>query len=308
MIAPPAKWAATKTKPMKSAFYYLYASVCYLVFLASFLYLFAFVENLQRILPELQPFMPKSLDFGTSNFTLIAALSIDLVLIAVFSLQHSLMAWPWFKEKWTRITPKPIERSTYILFASIALAVLLLGWQPLKTPLWDVSGAFLGRMLFWLSLAGWGVVLFSTFLIDHFDMFGLRQVFQHSKGVAPKTIAFQKPLFYRVVRHPIYFGLLLAFWAAPVISLGHLIFSLGMTVYIFVGIRYEEKELIKIYGEKYRKYRKNTPMILPFVKWDSTISKHSTENRAIANRKSHLHCNHLINKQIVLYKPKGRQA
>lgn len=258
---------------MKIFLYYLYAFVCYAIFLATFLYLLAFVENLQQILPQLKAILPKSLDFGTSNLSIAAALTIDIVLIAFFGLQHSVMARPGFKEKWTKIIPKPIERSTYVLFASIVLIIFFWCWQPIKTPLWDVSGSLLGKILFWLSMVGWGVVLVSTFLINHFDLFGLRQVYQHSKGIVPEKMTFKKPAFYKVIRHPLYFGFLVAFWAAPVITLGHLVFALGMTIYILIGIHYEEKDLIKLYGELYQQYRRDTAKLIPFTKLNGRIHK-----------------------------------
>lgn len=252
---------------MKSILYYLYAFGCYIIFLATFLYLLAFVENLQQLFSELQAIMPKSLDFGTSNFSVVGALALNVLLISLFGLQHSVMARPSFKKKWTKIVPKPIERSTYVLLTSLVLIVLFLAWQPIKTPLWDVSGTLLGKILFWLSFTGWAVVLISTFLINHFDLFGLRQVYRHAKGIAPQKVTFRTPVFYKFMRHPLYFGFLLAFWAAPIITLGHLIFSLGMSIYIMIGIYHEEKDLIALYGETYLDYRKSTPKLLPFFKW-----------------------------------------
>lgn len=254
---------------MKKLVYFIYAFICYLIFFATFLYLIGFVENVSRFSfgEQLAPLFSTTLDMGQATVSVWSAVLIDLSLIALFGIQHSVMARPAFKKKWTRIIPVPIERSTYVLMASLALIVLFYFWQPVKMPVWDLSQSVIGNVFFSLSLLGWVLLLISTFLVNHFDLFGLRQVYlfaRNDKGSG--KLAFRTPGFYKFVRHPIYFSFLVAFWFAPVMTLGHLIFALGMTVYIFIGIYHEEKDLIHEFGEVYRSYRSQVPRILPFTK------------------------------------------
>ena len=198
---------------MKKIFYVLYASLCYLIFFVTFLYLIGFVTNL---------FVPKSIDTGKESTASVAIL-VNLGLISLFGIQHSVMARRGFKKKWTKIIPEPIERSTYVLFASIFVILLLYFWKPIPVVIWNLAGTTSGNILMGVSFLGWGMVLLSTFLINHFHLFGLHQVYQHTTDKEQKTIMFRTPFLYRMVRHPLYLGFLIAFWAAPVMTVGHLL-------------------------------------------------------------------------------------
>jgi protein-S-isoprenylcysteine O-methyltransferase Ste14 len=232
-----------------------YGLAAYVFFVATISYTAGFVANLG---------VPKSIDSGATA-PLAQAIAIDLALLAVFAIQHSVMARRGFKDWWTRIVPQALERSTYVLAATLALAALLAFWQPIPEPLvWRIENP-LGASLAWAVCGlGWTVLLISTFLIDHFELLGLRQASDRLLGRA--ALAGQKlrtPLFYRYVRHPIYFGFLLAFWATPAMSAGHLLFAAGMTGYILVGIWFEERDLIALFGEEYRRYRRQVGMLFP---------------------------------------------
>ncbi len=253
---------------MKKFIYLLYAVICYGIFFATFLYLIGYVENITdlSLSESFSRLFPKTLGTGTSSLAVLFAIVTDLFLIALFGVQHSVMARPAFKKKWTKIVPRPIERSTYVLFASIMLIIMMYFWQPVKFVLWDVSQSVAGSIFLILSIMGWGIILLSTFLINHFDLFGLRQVYLYARNEKIGHIKFRTPLFYKVVRHPLYFGFLLAFWFVPVMTVGQLVFTVGMTTYIFIGIYHEEKDLVKSFGNQYADYRERIPKIIPFTK------------------------------------------
>lgn len=236
----------------------LYGAACYAVFLATFLYAVAFVAGIG---------VPRHVDLGPPA-SLGTALAVDLALLGLFAVQHSAMARPAFKRRWTRIVPAPLERSTYVLASSLALALLFWQWRPLPAVIWDVQDAALRGALYALSALGWLLVLASTFLINHFDLFGLRQVWRHARSRPLETHGpFVARAFYRVVRHPIMLGFLVAFWAAPTMSLGHLLFALMTTGYILVAVKcLEERDLVALYGDTYRDYQRRVPMLLPTLR------------------------------------------
>ena len=231
----------------------VYALFSYLIFFGAFLYAIAFVGDL--------PLAPKTIDSGAAE-PLVPALAVNALLLGLFAVQHSVMARPGFKRWWTRLVPPPVERSTYVLFASLALVVLFAFWRPLPQPIWSASGPLAIGLaaLFWI---GWAIVLVSTFLISHFELFGLAQVWERLRGQPQADQAFRTPAFYRLVRHPIYAGFLLAFWAAPTMSLGHLVFAIATTGYILVGIQLEERDLVATFGERYLAYRRQVGMLTP---------------------------------------------
>ena len=231
----------------------VYGVVAYGFTLVALLYLVGFVGNL---------IVPKSIDSGTAG-PLMYSVIVDTMLIGLFAIQHSLMARQGFKRWWTRFVPPPIERSTYVLFASFALLILYWQWQPVPAVVWSVHNPTAGTVLdgvFWL---GWVVLVASTFLISHFELFGLSQVFSRLLGKQPSDAKFRAPLFYRRVRHPIYLGVLLAVWAAPTMTVGHLLFSVVITGYILIGIQLEERDLVQQFGDQYRRYRQHAAMLVP---------------------------------------------
>ncbi len=233
---------------------FIYGLICYGIFLATFLYAVGFVGNLSVL---------RSID-STANMTLSSALAIDLSLLGIFGLQHSLMARQWFKAWWTKIVPKFVERSTYVLFSSLCLMALFYFWQPLGIGIWNVENSW-GRAIFYSLFAfGWLLVLVATFLINHFDLFGLRQVYLYLIGQEYTQLHFATPGPYKLVRHPLYVGWLFAFWATPTMTLTHLVFALVTTVYILLAIQLEERDLLKIHGQDYADYRNQVPMLIPF--------------------------------------------
>ncbi|MGE4064690.1 MAG: methanethiol S-methyltransferase [Rhodospirillaceae bacterium] len=234
----------------------LYSLLTYAAFLAVFLYAVGFVTGL---------FVPKTIDSGREE-PIAVALAIDLALLAVFALQHSVMARPAFKSWWTRFMPAPAERTTYVLFASLALALLCWQWRPIPAVVWQVEDPMMAQAVLALGLAGWLIVLGSTFLISHFELFGLSQAVRHFGGHGAAPAAFKTPGPYRFVRHPLYVGFIIAFWAAPVMTVGHLLFAAATTAYILIGIQLEERDLIALFGEDYRRYRTRVNMLLPWMR------------------------------------------
>lgn len=237
----------------KRLMFFLYGVVSYLIFLATFLYAIAFVGGFA---------VPSRLD-GPLRTSLPEALLIDCVLLTIFAVQHSVMARPWFKERWTQIVPWAIERSTYVLFASLALLLLFWQWRPIGIQIWAVDAPLARGILWALFAAGWATVLVVTFLINHFDLFGLRQVWLPLVGKPYTRVAFRTPLPYRFVRHPLYFGFLLAFWMTPSMTLAHLVFAIATTAYIVLAIQFEEHDLVKEHGAQYEAYRRTVPMLIP---------------------------------------------
>ncbi|CAN5275387.1 isoprenylcysteine carboxylmethyltransferase family protein [soil metagenome] len=239
---------------MARGLFLVFGIVSYCIFFATFLYLVAFVGNL--------PGVPTTVDRGVIT-RLAPALLTDLLLIALFGLQHSVMARQGFKRTWTRIVPPPIERSVYVLFASVALMVMFLFWRPIGAGVWRVENDVAVAVLWGLFALGWLIVLLSTFLINHFELFGLKQVYLHLRSGTSTTPRLRQPFLYKLVRHPLYSGFILAFWATPVMTAGHLVLALGMTVYILIAIRYEERDLIGVFGQDYATYRQNVGMLTP---------------------------------------------
>lgn len=243
---------------MARLIYLSFGIIAYVIFLGTFLYLIAFVGAFS--------FAPRTVDAGGESVRLTAALTIDLALIALFALQHSIMARPAFKAFWTRFVPSPIERSTYVLFSSAALIVLMALWRPISSVIWAMEQPILIGIMWTLFGLGWLIVLLSTFLISHFELFGLKQVWSNLRQAASVAPVFRQPFFYRVVRHPLYSGFFLAFWATPVMTTGHLVLALGLCVFMLIAIQLEERDLIGVFGEQYIVYRTKTGMLLPRIR------------------------------------------
>jgi len=233
---------------------FLYGVVAYLVFLGSFLYAIGFVTGIA---------VPKTLDSGP--FAPIGeALVVDLLLLGAFAIQHSVMARKEFKQWWAQFVPASVERSTYVLFSSLLLILMFWQWRAISAVVWQVTNQNLAQALLGLSLVGWLIVLLSTFLINHFELFGLRQIMNNLTGRSMPKPQFKTPFFYKVVRHPIYVGFLIAFWATPVMTMGHLLFSVMTTGYIIIGTLLEERDLVATFGDDYRRYRERVSMLIPF--------------------------------------------
>ena len=241
---------------LKRILFFAYGTFSYLIFLGTFLFAIGFIGNFG---------VPRTLD-GPATGSLLISFAIDAGLLTLFAVQHSVMARKWFKEWWTRIVPKPIERSTYVLFSSVALIVLFALWRPLGGVIWSVedpAGRIVLRTLF---AFGWGLVLVSTFLINHFDLFGLRQVWRHLLGQPEGGLRFTTPGPYKLVRHPLYVGWLFAFWMTPVMTSAHLLFSIATTAYILLAIQFEERDLVREHGDTYKAYRRSVPMLVPSLR------------------------------------------
>ena len=235
---------------------FIYGIIAYLVFLGAFLYAIAFVGNFLG---------PKTIDSGVQG-SVAMSIIINLALLSVFALQHSIMARPAFKKVWTKIVSKSVERTTYVLLSSLALILIFAFWQPLTGVVWDVSGTTAGMVIVGIFWVGWLIVLTSTFMIDHFDLFGLRQVYLNLKKQEITSSGFRKILFYRLVRHPIMTGFLIAFWAAPTMTVGHLLFTVVTSAYIYIAVKhFEEKDLVAEIGEPYVKYQAEVGPFIPGI-------------------------------------------
>jgi protein-S-isoprenylcysteine O-methyltransferase Ste14 len=234
---------------------FLYGIVAYLVFAIVIVYAIGFVCGLV---------VPKTIDSGPAG-PLMESIVINLVLMTIFALQHSIMARPQFKTWWTTIVPKSVERSTYVLLASLALALMFWQWRPIPGVVWEVKEPTVAAFLLYLGLLGWVLVFISTFMINHFELFGLHQVANNLAGKPMPPMKFKTPMLYNVVRHPIYLGFIIFVWATPVMTAGHLLFAAVVTAYIFVGIALEEHDLIAVFGDEYRRYRQRVAMIVPFI-------------------------------------------
>ena len=241
---------------MRRTLSFLYGVVCYVAFFVSFLYVIGFVGNL---------LVPKSIDSGSES-SLSQSLLINITLLGLFAIQHTVMARPAFKRWWTKIVPVQVERSTFVLAASLILMLLYWQWRPMPGVIWSVENPVGSAILFGLFWLGWGTVLFSSFIINHFDLFGLRQVWLQLTNREYHHVEFQTKSLYRYIRHPLMLGLIIGSWATPRMTTGHLLFAVASTAYILIGIRFEEHDLVRFLGKDYDEYRHRVPMFIPFLR------------------------------------------
>jgi protein-S-isoprenylcysteine O-methyltransferase Ste14 len=246
----------TRSNPIARMVAFLYGIIAYFVFFVTFIDAIGFVSGLV---------VPKTIDSGAVGPAMESAI-VNLLLMSLFAVQHSVMARRQFKEWWTQYVPKSVERSTYVLFSSLALALLLWQWRPIPTVVWQVDDQQIATAVTGISRLGFLIVLTSTFLINHFELFGLHQVANNLTGRSMPAPRFRTPLYYKFVRHPLYLGFIIAFWAAPTMTIGHLLFAAVTTAYIVVGILLEERDLVDLFGDDYRRYRERVSMLVPWRK------------------------------------------
>ena len=246
----------SRSHPIARMIAFLYGIIAYFVFFVTFLYAIGFVAGMV---------VPKTIDSGAVGPAMESAI-VNLVLMSLFAVQHSVMARRQFKEWWTQYVPKSVERSTYVLFSSLALGLLLWQWRPIPTVVWQIDDPQIAMAVTGISLLGFLIVLTSTFLINHFELFGLHQVAKNLTGRSMPAPRFRTPLYYKFVRHPLYLGFIIAFWAAPTMTIGHLLFAAVTTAYIMVGILLEERDLVDLFGDDYRRYRERVSMLVPWRK------------------------------------------
>jgi len=251
--------------------FFLYGTICYLVFLGTFLYACAFIGGF---------LVPTTLD-GEAHAPIGVALAVNAALLLLFAVQHSVMARPWFKQRWTRIVPEPIERSTYVLASSLALVLLFWRWRSMGVVIWDVEAPTVRLVLWGLFAFGWGLVLVTTFLLNHFDLFGLRQVWLYLLGRPYSRLRLGTPGPYKLVRHPLYLGWFFAFWATPTMTLAHLVFAVATAAYILLAIGWEEKDLIHEHGPAYEAYRRRVPMLVPRLRLPTRRPGAASESKAV---------------------------
>ncbi|MBW4619091.1 MAG: isoprenylcysteine carboxylmethyltransferase family protein [Cyanosarcina radialis HA8281-LM2] len=249
-------FSSTRSSKVARLAAFLYGVICYAIFFVTFLYACGFVGNF---------LVPRSIDSAPA-ISLGNSLLINTALLGIFGIQHSVMARQGFKNWWTQFVPKPVERSTYVLFSSLCLIALFYFWQPMGGTIWKVTNSIGVAILYALFASGWLLVLVTTFLINHFDLFGLRQVWLYLRGQEYTQLKFGTPALYKYVRHPLYVGWLLAFWSSPTMTAAHLVFAIITTAYILVAIQFEERDLVDIHGETYADYRRRVPMLVPFTR------------------------------------------
>lgn len=240
---------------------FVYGALSYVIFFVTFLYAIGFVGNI---------LVPKSIDVGPPAGTLTRALIMNIILLSIFAVQHSVMARPEFKRVWTKVVPEPVERSTFVLFSSLALILMFWQWRTIPDVVWDVQNAAGQYFLLGLFALGWGMVLLSTFLISHFDLFGLRQVYLYARAEEYSPEGFKEVFLYKIVRHPIMLGFIIAFWATPRMTYGHLLFAAVTTVYIIVAIQFEERDIKGMHGAEYDAYRSRVSMLVPMPRKRTT--------------------------------------